>query len=117
MKRVIITCAVLAPALAATIAWRGGLLFSQAQPAASPAAAVSVRIRFGVTGTAPKPWDGSLEIENGRLVSLRNWHPRPNDAVTGSSWKLATRRGLPFQFRPWEEPRLTMASPYLLIPG
>jgi hypothetical protein len=78
---------------------------------------VSLRVRFGITDAGPQPWDGSLTVANGELVSLRNWHPRPGDRVDKSDWTLATRRGPNFVRRAWEEEQVNGVIPYLTIPG
>jgi hypothetical protein len=79
---------------------------------------VSFRIRFGVTDTEPRPWDGTLSVDRGEILNLRNWHPRPGDKIAGKTgWSLATRKGPNFVLRAWEPERLTAPEPYLLVPG
>lgn len=48
---------------------------------------------------------------------MRNWRPRPGDRVDGHSWSLATRKGLNFVRRPWDEPLLRDPTHYLLVLG
>ena len=75
---------------------------------------VSIRVRFGLTDTAPRSWDGTVNVSGGQLLSLRLWRPHPEDRIDGTSgWKLATRQGVNFQKRPWE-PELTVGpQPYI----
>jgi len=87
-------------------------------PALADASVASVLIRFGLTDTEPRAWDGSLAVEGGELLALRNWRPRPEDRITGpDSWKLDTTRGVNFRLRAWEEEPAHGPRPYLLIPG
>ena len=79
---------------------------------------MSFRLQFGVTDGEPRSWDGSLALEKGELLNLRNWHPRPGDKIAGKeSWSLSTRKGPNFQRRPWEDELTVAPEPYLLIPG
>ncbi len=78
---------------------------------------ISFRVRFGVTDTEPRAWDGSLEVTGGELVRLRNWRPRPKQEVAESSWRLATEKGINFRKRPWEAEPMEGPKPYLLVPG
>jgi hypothetical protein len=93
-----------------------GSVLSQQSPRAEEEA-LSVRVRFGVNESSPRAWHGSVSATAGRIVSLRNWQPRPGDEVSGTSWKLATRQGPNFVTRPWEQERLTDPVPYLAVPG
>src|SRR5690349_20883240 len=84
-------------------------LFYTQRPAASQTTAAndslfSFRIRFGVTDTEPRPWDGSLTVSGGgEALCIRNWRPRPGDKIDGArAWSLSTRRGANFDRRPWE---------------
>ncbi|MFB3825877.1 MAG: hypothetical protein ACE15B_03875 [Bryobacteraceae bacterium] len=92
-------------------------LLAAAVTAQTPDATVSIRVRFGVTDTQARRWDGSVAVAGGELRALRNWHPRPGDEISASAWKLATRRGVNFNLRPWEVQRLKAPVPYFLIPG
>lgn len=49
-------------------------------------------ILFGVGGEEPTRWDGSLEASGARIVDLSGWRLGREDSVSGSSWRLATRR-------------------------
>ena len=92
------------------------VVFSQSSP--SDGSVVSFLVRFGLTDTEPRPWDGTLAASNGELVSLRNWHQRPGDRIDGKTgWSLATRKGPLFQRRPWEEEALAAPASYTLTPG
>jgi hypothetical protein len=46
---------------------------------------VSFRIRFGVTDTEPRPWDGTLSVNRGEVLNLRNWRPRPGDKIAAKT--------------------------------
>ncbi len=88
------------------------------QVAAVDESVVSFRVRFGITDTEPRAWDGTLSVAGGEILNLRNWHPRPGDEIRGKTgWSLATRRGPNFQRRPWEEELPTEPVKYVLVPG
>lgn len=81
-------------------------------------AAVSFRVRFGVTDDKPLPWDGQLAVDGGEVLQLRNWHGRPGDAIQGTqSWKLSTRPGPNFVRRPVEEDQIFEPERYLWQTG
>jgi hypothetical protein len=89
---------------------------------ATPAAAVdeatvSFLVRFGVNDAAPRAWDGSVAVEGGALVAVRNWHPRPGDRVETDRWTLATRRGPNFQRRAWDDEPSEAPLADTLTPG
>jgi hypothetical protein len=95
-----------------------GVVFSQSAGARlTDDGVMSFRVRLGVTDTAPRAWDGDLSVANGELLNVRNWHPRPGDSVSTTSWKLATRRAPNFVRRPWEEEQITPPANYLNVPG
>jgi len=95
-----------------------GVVFSQPAGARlTDDGVISFRVRFGVTDTAPRAWDGALTIANGELLNLRNWHPRPGDSVSDRSWKLGTRRAPNFVRRPWEEEQIAPPANYINVPG
>jgi hypothetical protein len=81
-------------------------LFYTQRPAASQTltsddSVISFRMRFGVTDTAPKSWDGSLTVSSGEALRIRDWHPRPGDQIDGNrTWSLSSRKGLNFARRP-----------------
>ena len=108
-------------AVAALLGWQRGPLFSQSAPAPSATlddSVVSFRVRFGISDSEPRTWDGSLAVTGGEVVDLRNWHPRPGDQLKGkTAWSLSTRRGQNFQRRAWEEELPTAPVGYLLVPG
>jgi len=94
------------------------LWFVAAALAAPDYSLVSFLVRFGVTDTEPRAWDGKLTVRNGEILNLRNWHPRPGDEILGKTgWKLATRKGLSFVLRAWEQERLTDPPTFILTPG
>ena len=76
-------------------------------------------MRFGVTDTEPRAWDGSLTVSGGgEALRIRNWRPRPGDKIEGArAWSLSTRRGLNFDRRPWEEEIPSGVVPYINSPG
>ena len=49
-------------------------------------------ILFGVGDEEPTRWDGSLEASGARILDLSGWRLGREDSVSGSSWRLATRR-------------------------
>ena len=64
---------------------------------------VSVRVRFGLTDTEPRAWDGQVSVDGGRILNLRSWRPHPGDRLEGTTgWRLSSRAGLNFQKRAWE---------------
>src|SRR5882762_2961638 len=80
---------------------------------------LSFRMRFGVNDTEPKAWDGSLTVSGGgEALRIRNWRPRAGDKIDGArGWSLATRKGLNFDRRPWEEEVPGGVVPYINSPG
>ncbi len=50
------------------------------------------RILFGVGDEEPTRWDGSLEASGARILDLSGWRLGRKDSLSGSSWRLATRR-------------------------
>jgi hypothetical protein len=90
---------------------------SQTGPALDETTA-AFRVEFGVSDREPQSWDGRLSVTGGEVTALRNWRPRPGDAIQGTtSWKTATRQGTMFAKRPWEVPFLEPPQPYVLVPG
>ena len=94
-----------------------GSLAAQAIPPLTGDDVVSVRLRFGITDTEPQSWDGSVEVTGGDLLALRNWSVHPSESVDGTSWTMATRRGVNYPRRvyQWEDPKGTVL--YLNHPG
>jgi hypothetical protein len=79
--------------------------------------AICFRVEFGVADTSVKAWDGKVSATGGQLVAVRPWRPRPGDSITGTSFHLASHKGINFTHRPWEAARLEPARPYFLRPG
>ncbi len=104
--------------LAATlISWRyTPIVRSQQEPAVIDTVA-SVRVRLGVSDTAPTDWSGSVSVTGGQLAGLHHWRSRPGDKVDGAAFTVATRTGAPFVYRAWEDAPLLPERPYLLTPG
>lgn len=109
--------------LLAVLAVAGWYLYSQPQNAAPlrplPEPGVqSLRVLFGVSDTAARPWDGNVSVQGGEVIALRSWRPHPTDAISGtSSWKLATRKGINFARRAWEQQPLVPPESYYHLPG
>ncbi len=59
----------------------------------------SYRVRFGLTDIASTSWDGSVEVSNGKLIQLRDWHPRPENSIESpNKWKLSTHKGVNYRY-------------------
>ena len=55
---------------------------------------MGVRIRFGVGDTKVADWDGSVEVSEGRVLSIDGWRfQKPDKVIDLKSWKAATRKG------------------------
>src|SRR5207248_3134133 len=99
------------------------LLYTQrpavSQTLTSDDSVLSFRMRFGITDTEPKAWDGSLMVSGGgEALRIRNWRPRPGDRIDGArGWALSSRRGPNFDRRPWEEEVPSGVVPYINSPG
>lgn len=79
---------------------------------------VSFRVRFGVTDTQERAWDGTVTESNGELLGVRDWRPRPENQINPpASWTLSTHRGINFRWRPWEFPPPTGPKEYFWTPG
>ncbi len=64
---------------------------------------VSVRVRFGLLDTLETRWDGNATVTKGSLLRVRDWYPRPENAVDASgSWKLSTHKGVNYNWRAYE---------------
>jgi Protein of unknown function (DUF3604) len=93
-------------------------VWAQAPASLADDSVVSFRVRFGVTDTAERKWDGALTLSNGELLGLRDWRPRPENVIQPpASWELSTHRGLNFHWRPWEDPPSTGPAEYYWAPG
>ena len=58
-----------------------------------PDSEMSFRILLGLTDTKVTPWDGTISVTEGTIVSLEPWRFDDNDAVNGTSgWKLSTHQ-------------------------
>jgi hypothetical protein len=94
------------------------VVLSQSQPSLLAGSdIISLRVRFGPNDTKPTSWDGHVSVTGGELVSLRNWHPRPDDRVGKTDWTLAAGAGPKFQLRPWDALPVTPYVPYVKVPG
>lgn len=115
--RLIIPAAIAVVVIAALLLIPRDTVHSQAAAVLDDTIA-SFRVEFGVADTEPRSWDGTLAASGGEVTALRNWRPRPGDAIAGTaSWKLATRQGLNFVKRAWEVPFAEPQRPYLLTTG
>ena len=110
---------VFASALAAALAMYGWQQSRTPRPASTTATAAvtTLRVQFGITDRAGRPWDGSVTAAGGEIVSVRNWRPRPGDKVEKTTWVLSTRQGPNFQRRAWEKEATTPPQPYVNVPG
>ena len=64
---------------------------------------VSVRVRFGLLDTKETRWDGSVSVSDGELLRISDWHPRPENAVNADgTWRLATHKGVNYNWRAYE---------------
>ncbi len=61
-------------------------------PALAEAERVQYCVLFGVGEQEPARWDGSIEATGARILDVSGWRLSRNDSVTGSKWRLATRR-------------------------
>src|SRR5262245_12833335 len=62
------------------------------EPAGDGMAPFTLRIVFGQQDAAPADWNGSLQVDNGRLDDIRGWRTSDRDAVGPGGWKLRTQR-------------------------
>ena len=78
----------------------------------------SYRVRFGLIDIASTNWDGSVEVSNGKLIQLRDWHPRPENSIESpNKWKLSTHKGLNYRYPAYLQPPTTGAVNYYWTPG
>ncbi len=102
----------------ATVA-AAGLLLRPQQPAPVTRAVdpdeAAFLVRFGLTHTQPRSWDGNLKADGGRMVSLEGWQFAPGDQILpGLAWRCSTREQT-YWHTPWErsleptknQPRIT----------
>ena len=87
--------------------------------AALPSDSITFRVVFGYRRTAPRPYDGSVAVNGGRLRSLEPWRFLNGDAVAPpNSWKLQIHR-IAFENQP--DAPMSMASgggtPQNLVPA
>jgi hypothetical protein len=116
----------ISPLLALTLIGAASLTYLFSHQGQAPSASggialredtAAIRIEFGVNDQSPRSWNGSVSANSGRILSVRNWRPRPGDRVDGNAWTLATRQGVNFARRAWETEALTDPTRYFLIPG
>jgi hypothetical protein len=120
MKKLALTLAGIAGVGAGVALWMTGpsTVFSQAPPSVLGEGIASIRVELGLTDRAPADWSGTLSVSGGEVVALRNWRPRPGDAIDGTrAFRLATRNGVLFNKRPYEFPYPQPQRPYILRPG
>jgi hypothetical protein len=113
---------ILSVAAAGAALFAVALLYPQrsavSQTLASDDSVMSFRMRFGVNDAEPKTWDGSLTVSGGEALRIRNWRPRPGDRIDGArAWSLATRKGINFDRRAWEEEVPSGVVPYINSAG
>ena len=110
--------AVLTPVLAVVLLAGYSFLPAQTPSPLGDESVAAFRVRFGLTDSRPRAWDGELSVDRGEVLSLRNWNPHPEERINGKTgWRLATREGLNYPRRvyQWEDPRGT--EEYVTIPG
>ena len=95
MKRTVVLSAVVAAAAALF-----PLIRQQAQGPRTKSVAMPeetcFRVLFGVGDAEPTPWDGSVELSGGKIVSIKGWRFTGTDTTDyKSNWQAATRRGQP----------------------
>lgn len=86
-------------------------------PLAAQAEQVCFRIRFGLTDSAPRSWNGSVRVSGGAVTMLESWRPRKSDRIAGTTWKLDTTAGRRFNYRAWEPEPSTPVPDYVNIVG
>jgi hypothetical protein len=63
---------------------------------------IAFLIRFGLTDSQPRSWEGSIRVEGGQLLSLDGWQFGAGDDVrSNGAWKFATRNET-YWHSPWE---------------
>ena len=104
--------------LACALAVPPPLAWSQQPGGLAGDSVLSFRVRFGVTDRQERPWDGAVTVADGELLNVRDWRPRPENRIhPPAQWELATRRGLNFNWRPWETPPPAGPLEYYWTPG
>ena len=79
---------------------------------------VSFRVRFGLTDTAQTSWDGAVTVSNGDLLGLRDWRPRPENAVEApNKWRFSTRKGVNYRYPAYYIIPNTGIAEYYWTPG
>ena len=70
-----------------------------------PAGAGTVLLAtLGIGDAAETKWDGSIEVENGKLIKLIGYEMRVGDIIhPPRRWEAATRKAFPFSRRPHDE--------------
>jgi len=76
-----------------------------------------VRIELGLLDTEARSWNGKLSVSSGEVLTVRNWRPRPGDAVTNLGWTLSTWKAPNFVKRAWEKPFIEPQLTYIRQPG
>jgi hypothetical protein len=62
----------------------------------------TVLIRFGANDVMPRPWDGRVRMEGGRVLALAGWQFGAGDEILpGDAWRCATREES-YWYAPWE---------------
>ena len=80
-------------ALVVTAALLAAALVAAQSGARKPESTSSVRIVFGLTDSAPTRWDGSVQLEPGRVTAIQGVRFGPEDSSDyQSSWRAVTRQ-------------------------
>lgn len=80
----------------------GAAAAAPAEPALAtvPDGLVTLHVAFSSEGPVgkkqPTVWDGSLKVSGGRVQKIRLWQDDPRNTIDGASWKLTTRRAIPW---------------------
>jgi len=91
--------------------WVNGAMGQRVNGAMMPAVAavrqaesqVTFRLSFGMGEREPSRFDGSIQVDPGRVASIEGWHFDGDDEVLeGNKWRLATRLPPTPQLRPDE---------------
>src|SRR6267143_84115 len=70
--------------------WLASLTLFAIATAANAQSPLSVRVLMGTSDTESTTWDGSVRAQSGTIVSVEPWRFEGTDAITGTSWKMAT---------------------------
>ena len=87
------------------------------QEAFDDSAIVSIRVQLGVGDKQPTAWDGDLSVSGGELTGLAGLRPKPDDSITGNSWKTASWQGPNFRYPAFKHQPVTGIPVNIFSPG